>query len=523
MFARTSSCHFEGLATEVVSVEAEILKGFSQFTIVGLAGTSIQEAKERIRSAIYAMDVRLPLGRIVINLYPGDVHKAGTQWDLPMAVTLLSAMGRIPASAIASAAFLGELSLDGHLRSVPGALAMVLALKRAGKATIYLPAENALACSVVEGVTLYPIQHLRQVEAILQKKVTIQPIQGGKKETSEELLPSFSMDFADLRGQEPLKRLLEIAVAGRHSLLLIGPPGVGKTMAMSRLPGILPRLHHEEEMEVLRIQSMSGQSCATHPFPPFRAPHHTVTRAAFLGGGNPPVPGEISLAHKGILFLDEMPQFSREVINGLRTPMEEQRIVLIRSRRRLEAPADFQLMATANPCPCGYYGDPDHACSCTAPEIRRYRSRLPGPLIDRMDMLYRVTRPSMEEQKETLSGNGDVDAIIPVLDSLTMRNNIERARSRQLDRYQQESFSVNARFMNQRDISPLHPTKEALILLDRLCTHEHLSLRVRRRLLLVARSIADIDDKEEVDESAVGEAFQYRRATNGWGEDSFSV
>lgn len=522
MFARTSSCHFEGLATEVVSVEAEILKGFSQFTIVGLAGTSIQEAKERIRSAIYAMGVRLPLGRIVINLYPGDVHKAGTQWDLPMAITLLSAMGRISTSAISSVAFLGELSLDGHLRSVPGALAMVLALKQSGKTTIYLPAENAKACSRVDGVTLYPVHHLRQVEALLQKKTNLQPIQGEKREDMDALEPDFSMDFGDLRGQEPLKRLLQIAVAGRHSLLLVGPPGVGKTMAMSRLPSILPPLCHEEEIEVLRIQSMSGHSFLRNPFPPFRTPHHTITRAAFLGGGNPPVPGEISLAHKGILFLDEMPQFSRELINGLRIPMEEKRIRIHRTRRCLEAPSDFQLMATANPCPCGYSGDPDHPCTCSAAEIRRYRSRLPGPLLDRIDMIYRVTRPCVEDQKKitaTIEKDEDKNT---VMDSRTMRQHIALARKRQINRYQNETYSVNAHFRDQQDISLLRPTKKALSLLNELCQHGHVSLRVRSRLLLVARTIADVDGKEEVDEGAIGEAFQYRRVDDGWG-NPFSV
>lgn len=522
MFARTSSCHFEGLATEVVSVEAEILKGFSQFTIVGLAGTSIQEAKERIRSAIYAMGVRLPLGRIVINLYPGDVHKAGTQWDLPMAITLLSAMGRISTSAISSVAFLGELSLDGHLRSVPGALAMVLALKQSGKTTIYLPAENAKACSRVDGVTLYPVHHLHQVEALLQKKTNLQPIQGEKREDMDALEPDFSMDFGDLRGQEPLKRLLQIAVAGRHSLLLVGPPGVGKTMAMSRLPSILPPLCHEEEIEVLRIQSMSGHSFLRNPFPPFRTPHHTITRAAFLGGGNPPVPGEISLAHKGILFLDEMPQFSRELINGLRIPMEEKRIRIHRTRRCLEAPSDFQLMATANPCPCGYSGDPDHPCTCSAAEIRRYRSRLPGPLLDRIDMIYRVTRPCVEDQKKitaTIEKDEDKNT---VMDSRTMRQHIALARKRQINRYQNETYSVNAHFRDQQDISLLRPTKKALSLLNELCQHGHVSLRVRRRLLLVARTIADVDGKEEVDEGAIGEAFQYRRVDDGWG-NPFSV
>lgn len=523
MFARTSSCHFEGLATEVVSVEAEILKGFSQFTIVGLAGTSIQEAKERIRSAIYAMDVRLPLGRIVINLYPGDVHKAGTQWDLPMAVTLLSAMGRIPASAIASAAFIGELSLDGQLRSVPGALAMVLALNNSGKTKIYLPAENAKACRSIEGVTLYPVQSLRQVEAVLQKKITLPPLCGKKNAAHEDDTEPIAMDFADLLGQEPLKRLLEIAIAGRHSLLLVGPPGVGKTMAMSRIPGILPRLRHEEEMEVLRMQSMSGSSCAQHPLPPFRAPHHTITRAAFLGGGNPPVPGEISLAHKGVLFLDEMPLFSQELINGLRTPMEEQRILLFRSRRRLEAPADFQLLATANPCPCGYNGDPDHTCTCSVPDIRRYRSRLPGPILDRFDMIYRLTTPSAEAEKERASANDPSDSKSSTLDSRTMLQRIGHAREQQAIRYKDEPFTVNARFGNQRDISLLRPTEKSLSLLNALCRKEHLSFRVRRRLLLVARTVADMDGQEDVGESAVVEAFQYRRATEGWGDGTLSV
>lgn len=517
MFARTTSCHFEGLATEVVSVEAEILKGFSQFTIVGLAGTSIQEAKERIRSTIYSMGVRLPLGRIVINLYPGDVHKAGTQWDLPMAITLLSAMGRISTSAISSVAFLGELSLDGRLRSVPGALAMVLALKQSGKTTIYMPVENAKDCSRVEGVILYPVHHLRQVEALLQKKTHLQPIQGEKRDDMDAHEPDFSMDFGDLRGQEPLKRLMEIAVAGRHSLLLVGPPGVGKTMAMSRLPSILPRLCHEEEIEVLRIQSMSGQSFPRNPFPPFRMPHHTITRAAFLGGGNPPVPGEISLAHKGILFLDEMPQFSRELINGLRIPMEEKRIRIHRTRRCLEAPSDFQLMATANPCPCGYFGDPDHPCTCSATEIRRYRSRLPGPLLDRIDMIYRVTRPSAEDQMEQTVNSREDDDNNSNVNSRTMRQNIALARKRQINRYKNEQYTVNAQFSNQQDISLLQPTKKALSLLEILCQHDHVSLRVRRRLLLVARTIADLDGKEEVDEGAVGEAFQYRRTDEGWG------
>lgn len=513
MLAKTTSCHFEGLATEPVTVETQILGGFSQFYIVGLAGTSIQEARERIRSAIVSMGIRLPPGRIVVNLYPGDVPKGGTQWDLPIAVTLLAAMGALEPSLLETVAFLGELSLDGHCRPVPGAFAMVLTLQKAGIKTVYLPLENLKECLEIGGMQFIPVTSLQEAVAKCRGQIDCGAIIGRHCDKKPEAWRNDLPDFRDLRGQEPLKRLLEVAIAGRHSLLLIGPPGVGKSMAISRVPSILPWLTPEEEVEVLCVHSACGISVHAHPMPPFRTPHHTITPAALLGGGNPPIPGEISLAHHGILFLDEMPQFSIKALNGLRTPLEQHHITISRARRRVEAPTDFQLLATANPCLCGYLGDPDHTCNCSPSAIKRYRARLSGPLLDRMDMVFTIsTRMTSQENVTVISKSG--------ANSASMREHIVMARKRQIERYRPFDFSVNARFPDTLPAALLQLSDKAEQLLRQLSEHYALSYRAQKRLLCVARTIADLDECDFITSSAVAEAFQYRRAAEEWRRSS---
>lgn len=504
MLARTTSCRFEGLETSPVTVEAEILNGFSQFTIVGLAGASIQEAKERIRAAISALGLRLPLGRIIVNLYPGDLKKGGTQWDLPMALTLLGAMQRIPIAGLAHKAFLGELSLDGNCRPVPGAYAMVSRLVDAGVKDIYLPAENVDECRTIAHVRLYPCHTLLEVINDLDGSMPLRALAGGKVRAPSQI--AHTGDYAELKHAENLKRVLEIAVAGRHHLLLIGPPGMGKSMALSRLPSILPPLSLEEERDVRTLESLVTDTDRSFRQRPVRSVLSTITPAALLGGGVPIFPGEITLAHHGVLVMDELPLFPTALLNQLRLPLERQHMTLSRGGRHLVVPSDFQFMATANPCPCGYAGDPKHQCTCKAYQIHRYRAHVPSPILDRIDLIVTLADEERGSSPQTLRSSADM------LGAITEAQQRAKARN--------GALTPNARLSDAVDGKTLCCTREAEAMLCEVTAHFALSRRAARRLLLVARTIADLDGKTDVDGEAVLEAFQYRRAMDDWAEQS---
>ncbi|MDD7592954.1 MAG: ATP-binding protein [Peptoniphilaceae bacterium] len=504
MLARTISCRSEGLETDPVTVEAEILSGFTQFTIVGLAGASIQEAKERIRAALHAMNLRMPLGRIIVNLYPGDLKKGGTQWDLAIAVALCGAMQRVPVAPLKHKAFIGALALDGHCRPVPGAYAMVHRLAEAGFSDVYLPCDNVDECRTIQGVRLYPCHQLAEVLHDLDGTRAITPVIGHAEAPCATRPPVG--DYAELQHAEILKRVLTIAVAGRHHLLLIGPPGMGKSMALSRLPSVLPMLSAEADQEIRAFESVA--QCGERPFGhmPFRPVSLPITAAALLGGGVPIYPGEITLAHRGVLVMDELPLFPTALLNQLRLPLEHQRISLSRGGRHLNVPADFQLMATANPCPCGYAGDSRHTCTCKAYQIQKYRQHIPAPVMDRIDLIV------------TLNDEDHGGSSQKPLNSFQMRLAIAKAMERQWERNGPGRY--NARVTDDVTPKALGCASESQTLLSDVSTHFALSRRAARRILLVARTIADVDGEEMIQPNAILEAFQYRRAMGEWTQTS---
>ena len=503
MVSRTTTCQRMGTHVAPATVEAEILHGFTAFFIVGLAQASVQESKERIRSALASMDLQWPVGRLIVNLVPGNFPKGGTHWDLPIAVALFQAMELISPARAGAFGFFGELSLDGKLRRVDGAYAFVEGMRNAGIKNIILPKDNVETCSVVPDVSLYGAEDLQSVFRFLRGG-DILPCTKGRSGLREERMQVG--DYADIRGQSTLKRLMEIAAAGGHSALVIGPPGVGKTMAIQRLPGILPPLTEKEKSEIYRLRSLSGGDFSSGSVKrPFRIVHHTITRAGLLGGGVPFGFGEISRAHGGILFLDEMLEFPRQTLELLRVPFEKKVLHVVRGRQIWELPCDFQLLGAANPCPCGNYGDENLSCTCSPASIQRYRDHLSAAICDRFDLCLEVRRRS-EKKKEFPFAKDEIENG----GTASMRLRVEKARKRQIERYAGLSFSKNADFPDSGDVRILDVTRDAKRTLHSLERTAMLSERAMRKILLVARTLADLEDSA-LDEEAVLEAFYFRR------------
>lgn len=431
MFSKVQTCHLDGLTGSLVDVEAENLNGFSAFHIVGLAGPSIQESKERIRAALSSLSLSMPLGRIVVNLLPSERHKSGAYWDLPILVALLGCMGLISQRRLNDTAFWGALSLNGKIRGVRGSLAMASALLQAGVHRFVLPAENVSECRLLEGVELIPVRDVEELFRYLRGVESIKTVYGDGRHDGAKRGSFSAGDYADIKGQATLKRILEIAAAGKHSLLLIGPPGAGKTMAVRRFPGILPPLTQKERQEATQIASACGllQEEQIVSDPPFRMPHYTVTKAGLIGGGRPLQPGEITLAHHGVLFLDELLEFPRALLELLRTPMENGTILLSKGGRFDEFPCAFQLIACANPCPCGNAGNALKRCSCSETAILRYRSKLSHPFADRIDLFWELNG-TRENEDGAQSGS----------QTPGMLSRVIRARERQAQRLKKWGF-----------------------------------------------------------------------------------
>jgi magnesium chelatase family protein len=503
MLARLESAAVFGVDACPVHVEVDVGLGLPFFRMVGLPDASVRESRDRVRAAIRNCGFDFPAHRITINLAPADVRKAGSSFDLPIALGILAAEGVVRADALDNIVLVGELSLDGTIHSARGVLPIAAAARKKGAAGLLLPAPNAAEAAVVGGLRLLPVRTLTEAVALLNQPSTAWPelvLQEGNRE--EAHAADCELDLRDLRGQAFARRALEIAAAGGHNLLMIGAPGAGKTMLARRLPGILPALSFDEALECTAIHSVAGtlpSGVGLLRERPFRAPHHTISDVALVGGGAVPRPGEISLAHHGVLFLDEMPEFSRHVLNVLRQPLEEGRITVARAARTVCFPARFLLVAAMNPCPCGYRSDPKRGCRCTPQQVARYRGRLSGPLLDRIDLIVDVQPVAIAD----LTGAPDGES------SAAVRARVLGSRARQLAR-RGRAGRLNAALQGRAFDRVCSLDEAGRLLLEKSADRLHLTARGFHRVLKVARTIADLGQQPEITTEHLAEALQYR-------------
>jgi magnesium chelatase family protein len=504
MLAKVYSGAVVGLEGQLVEVEVDLLGGLPRFNIVGLPDTSVSESKERVKSAVRNSGFLYPNKVITASLAPADVKKEGPSFDLPIALGVIIASEQLLAD-VSSSFFLGELALDGRLRSTSGVLPLVSLARDAGMEAVYLPAEDAAEGALVEGIEIYPVKTLHEMVAHLNGDAPIQPFERQGTSLTERACFTGS-DFSEVRGQEHVKRALEVAAAGGHNLLMIGPAGSGKTLLARAIPSILPSMTPEEALTVTRIYSVAGLLPRETPLitsRPFRAPHHTISQAGLAGGGSKPRPGEISLTHRGVLFLDELPEFGQQTLEVLRQPLEDHIVTISRANGTVTFPANFMLVAAMNPCPCGNYGDPVKACTCNESSVVRYQRRVSGPLLDRIDIFVEVPRVDFEK----------LSSMAPAETSAAVRERVETARQLQLQRFVERPAQSNAEMSPQdvREFAQRQLDEQARALLKLATTQLSLSARAFHRILKVARTISDLAGCEVVSTAHVAEAVQYRQ------------
>ncbi len=504
MLSKVYSSATVGVNAYLVEVEADIQQQLPAFVTVGLPDGAVRESKERVTAAIKNSDFIFPAKKITINLAPADIRKEGSAFDLPMAVGILAATGQILRDRFDEYVMLGELSLDGAVRPIPGILPMAMQVSRQkGIKGIIVPKDNASEAAMAEELSVYPVGSLKEAVHFLEDTKTIKKYELDIKSVFSSSR-KYDVDFSDVKGQESTKRALEIAAAGGHNIIMIGPPGSGKTMLARRISTILPDMTIAEALETTKIHSVAGllpSNTALVATRPFRSPHHTVSDAGLIGGGRIPRPGEVSLAHHGVLFLDEMAEFHKDVLEVMRQPMEDGQVTLSRASITLTYPAAFMLAAAMNPCPCGYFGDNSHDCNCSTTAIQRYMSRISGPLMDRIDI--HISVPSVKFKELSSDACGEKSEVI--------RKRVNEARDRQLERFKDEKKIFCNANMNSRDVrSYCRIDEKSKTLLNMAISKQGLSARAYDRILKVSRTIADLEGVEKIDATFIAEAIHYR-------------